>query len=231
MGQAYSTRTGTAHPKFREVGLPAAALIGLNVLLMAVVAMTPLAAINDLLFGVAPIVGLLVFGVALTGGNYLAEKGLESGEMGMAYAGIALLQAAYGIFGGGIVATVGSQSARAVLLGVTLAITVAMTVGIAAYVYVRDKDYSHWNTWSLGAFVIGTVLVLVGSFVSIGAVLLGGFVFIFAGFTLRLGYEIWRVRDGYRADQPLIHSLGIYVAFTGVFVHVLQIVRQFVLER
>ncbi|MFT4885295.1 MAG: hypothetical protein ACI8U4_002817 [Natronomonas sp.] len=229
MGQAYSTRTGAAHPKFREVGLPAAALIGLNVLLMAVVAMTPLAAINDLIFGIAPIVGLLVFGAVLTGGNYLAEKGLESGEMGTAYAGIALLQAAYGVFGGGIVATVGSQSARAVLLGVTLAITVAMTTGVAAYVYVRDKNYSHWNRWSLGAFVVGMVLVLVGTFFT--PVLIGGFVFIFAGFTLRLGYEIWRVRDDYRGDQPLIHSLGIYVAFTGVFVHVLQIVRQFVLER
>lgn len=229
MGQAYSTRGGTAHPKFREVGLPAAALIALNVLLMAVVAMTPLAAINDLLFGVAPIVGLLVFGAALTGGNYLAEKGLESGEMGTAYAGIALLQAAYGVFGGGIIATVGSQSARAVLIGVTLAITVAMTVGIAAYVYVRDKDYSHWNRWSIGAFLVGVVLVLVGSFFT--PVLIGGFVFIFAGFTLRLGYEIWRVRDEYRGDQPLVHSLGIYVAFTGVFVHILQIVRQFVLER
>lgn len=229
MGQAYATRSGTAHPKFRDVGLPAAALIALNVLLMAVVAMTPLAAINDLIFGVAPIVGLLVFGAALTGGNYLAEKGLESGEMGTAYAGIALLQAAYGIFGGGIVASVGSQSGRAVLLGVTLAITVAMTTGVAAYVYVRDKDYSHWNTWSIGAFLIGVVLVLVGSFVT--PVLIGGFVFIFAGFTLRLGYEIWRVRDDYRGDQPLVHSLGIYVAFTGVFVHVLQIVRQFVLER
>lgn len=229
MGQAYSTRSGMAHPKFRDVGLPAAALIALNVLLMAVVAMTPLAAINDLIFGVAPIVGLLVFGAALTGGNYFAEKGLESGDMGTAYAGIALLQAAYGIFGGGIVATVGSQSARAVLLGVTLAITVAMTTGVAAYVYVRDKNYSHWNKWSLGAFLIGVVLVLVGSFFT--PVLIGGFIFIFAGFTLRLGYEIWRVRDDYRGDQPLIHSLGIYVAFTGVFVHVLQIVRQFVLDR
>jgi FtsH-binding integral membrane protein len=229
MGQAYSTRAGVAHPKFRDVGLPAAALIGLNVLLMAVVAMTPLAAINDLLFGIAPIVGLLVFGAALTGGNYLAEKGLESGDMGTAYAGIALLQAAYGVFGGGIVATVGSQSARAMLLGVTLAITVAMTVGIAAYVYVRDREFSHWNRWSLIAFVVGAVLVLVGTFVT--PVLIGGFLLIFAGFTLRLGYEIWRVRDGYRGDQPLVHSLGIYVAFTGVFVHVLQIVRQFVANR
>ena len=79
------------------------------------------------------------------------------------------------------------------------------------------------------AFVVGAVLVLVGTFVT--PVLLGGFLFVFAGFTLRLGYEIWKVRDRYSADRSLIHALGIYVAFTGVFVHVLQLVVRLFAER
>lgn len=226
MEQAYSARHQTAHPKFRDVGLPAAALVAVNILLMYVVAMTPLAAINDVLFA-APIIGLLVYGAALTGGNYIAEKGLDDGEMGMAIAGTLLLQGAYALFGGGILARI-APGAREAALGITLVLTLLMTIGIAAYVYARGGTYDHWNKWALGSFVLGAVLVLAGTFFA--PILIGGFVFIFLGFTLRLGWEIWRVRDGYRGDQPLIHSLGIYVAFTGVFVHVLQLVRQFVID-
>ncbi len=220
MAQRHPTRGATAHPKFRAVGLPAAALVAVNVLLMYLVAMTPLAALSSVAFG-TPIVGLLVFGGALTAGNYLADRGLRNNEMAMAYAGTAILEATYGVLGGGILVVLAAGS-RVLALAVTLVVTVAMTTGIAAYVYLRGGDYSHWNRWSLGAFVVGAVLVLVGTFVPV--VLVGGFLFIFAGFTLRLGYEIWKVRADYSPDRSLVHALGIYVAFTGVFIHVLQIV-------
>lgn len=227
MAQRYPSGVRTAHPKFRNVAVPAAALVALNVLLMFLVARTPLAGLTDLLFS-SPIVGLVVFGAALTGGNYLAERGLERGGMATAGVGVLLLQGAYGVFGGGILATV-SSGARGAVLGVALVVTVAMTVGVAGYVYLRDRDFDHWNTWSLGAFVVGAVLVLVGTFVPL--VLVGGFLFIFVGFTLRLGYEIWHVRASYDPDRSLIHALGIYVAFTGVFVHVLQIVARMMADR
>jgi len=227
MAETHSARTRTASPKFRTVALPAAALVGVNVVLMFVVAQTPLAGLNDVLFSV-PVFGLVVYGVALTGGNVLAERGLERGGMGMAAAGVLLLQGAYALFGGGILARVPTDS-RGAVLAVTLAVTVAMTVAIAAYVYLRDRNFDHWSKWSLGAFVVGAVLVLVGSFASIA--LLGGFLFIFAGFTLRLGYEIWHVRASYDPDRSLVHALGIYVAFTGVFVHVLQIAARVMADR
>jgi FtsH-binding integral membrane protein len=220
MAQRHSTRGRTVHPKFRAVGVPAAVLIAANVVLMYAVAMTPLAALSRLAFS-TPIVGLLVFGGALTAGNYLADRGLRDGEMAKAYAGTAILEATYAVLGGGILAVLAAGS-RVLALAVTLVVTVAMTVGIAAYVYLRGGDYSHWNRWSLGAFVVGAVLVLVGTFVPI--VLVGGFVCIFAGFTLRLGYEIWKVRADYAPERSMVHALGIYVAFTGVFIHVLQIV-------
>lgn len=227
MSQSYSSRMQAAHPKFRNVAVPAAALIGLNVLLMFAVAQTPLVAVNDLLFSV-PIVGLLVYGAALTGGNVLAERGLERGQLAMAGVGVLLLQGAYALFGGGILSWVPAGS-QAAVLGVTLVVTVAMTIAIAAYVYLRDRNFDHWSKWSLGAFVVGAVLVLVGSFVQVA--LLGGFLFIFLGFMLRLGYEIWHVRANYAADRSLVHALGIYVAFTGVFVHVLQIAARMMADR
>lgn len=227
MAQSYASRTGVAHPKFRNVALPAALLVGVNVALMFLVAQTPLVAVNDLLFS-TPILGLIVYGAALTGGNVLAERGLERGQLAMAAVGVVLLQGAYGLFGGGILARVPAAS-QGLALAVTLVVTVAMTVAIAAYVYLRDEDFDHWSKWSLGAFVVGAVLVLVGSFVPV--VLLGGFLFIFLGFMFQLGYEIWHVRANYAPDRSLVHALGIYVAFTGVFVHVLQIVARMMAER
>lgn len=194
---------------------------------MFLVAQTPLVAVNDLLFSV-PVLGLVVYGAALTGGNVLAERGLERGQMAMAGVGVLLLQGAYALFGGGILSWVPTGS-QGIALAVTLVVTVVMTIAIAAYVYLRDENFDHWSRWSLGAFVVGAVLVLVGTFVQVA--LLGGFLFIFLGFTLRLGYEIWHVRASYDPDRSLVHALGIYVAFTGVFVHVLQIVARVMADR
>lgn len=227
MEQTFGTAGRTAHPKFRSVALPAGALVGANVVLMYLVAATPLTRVNDLLFSV-PIVGLLVYGAALTAGNYLAERGLEGGSMGTASVGIGLLQGAYALFGGGVLAMLAAD-VRGIALAATLAITLAMTLGIAGYVYVRDRDFDHWSTWSFGAFLVGVVLVAVGSLFPV--VLVGGFLFVFLGFALRLGYEIWHVRASYSPDRSLIHALGIYVAFTGVFVHVLQIVARMLADR
>lgn len=227
MAQTYSSRVQAAHPKVRNVAVPAAVLVAVNVALMFAVATTPLVAINDLLFSV-PILGLVVYGAALTGGNLLAERGLEGGSVAMAGVGVLVLQGAYALFGGGILGRVAPGS-RGLAIAVTLAITVAMTLAVAAYVYYRDREFDHWNTWSLGAFVIGAVLVLVGTIAPI--VLLGGFLFVFLGFALRLGFEIWQVKASYDPDRSLVHALGIYVAFTGVFVHVLQIVSRFVADR
>lgn len=227
MAQTYSSRVQAARPKVRNVAVPAAVLVAVNVALMFAVATTPLVAINDLLFSV-PILGLVVYGAALTGGNLLAERGLEGGSVAMAGVGVLVLQGAYALFGGGILGRVAPGS-RGLAIAVTLAITVAMTLAVAAYVYYRDREFDHWNTWSLGAFVIGAVLVLVGMIAPI--VLLGGFLFVFLGFALRLGFEIWQVKASYDPDRSLVHALGIYVAFTGVFVHVLQIVSRFVADR
>jgi FtsH-binding integral membrane protein len=230
MSQSYSSRTRVAHPKLRNVAVPAAVLVGVNVALMFAVALTPLVVVNELLFS-APIVGLVVYGAALTGGNVLAERGLERGQLAIAAVGVLLLQGAYALFGGGILSMVPAAS-RGLALGVTLVVTVTMTIAIAAYVYLRDRQFDHWSTWSFGAFVVGALLVLVGTFVpAVPFVLLGGFAFVFLGFALRLGYEVWQVKATYDPDRSLIHALGIYVAFTGVFVHVLQIVARMMADR
>jgi len=203
-----------------------AALMALNVLVMFVVVATPLAALNRYLFSV-PLVGVLVYGAAIYAGESLAETGVESGNVGVALGGVAVLQLAFGAFGAGVLSTAAPGS-RLLVLGVTAVVVAVMTAAIGTYVYARSIDFDHYSTWSMYAFVGGLVAVLVGSFVT--PALLVGFLLIFAGFVLRLGWEIWRIRDG-RTRAVSLQAIGLYVAVAGVFVHVLQIVVRLVGRR
>lgn len=203
-----------------------AALMTLNVLLMYVFVATPLAAVNQVLFSI-PIVGVLIYGVAIYAGERLAEKGVEAGNVGLAIGGVAVLQLAFGTFGAGILSFAGAGT-QLTILGITAVIVAIMTAGIGTYVYARSIDFDHYSTWSTYGFIGGLVAVLGGSFFS--PLLLVGFVLIFAGFIFRLGWEIWRIRDN-RVQAVSLQAIGLYVAVAGVFVHVLQIVVRMVGRR
>lgn len=203
----------------------ATGLMTLNVLLMYAFAATPLAAVNDVLFTV-PILGVIVYGAAIMGGELIAEKGVDRGSVGLALIGVAVLQTAFGTFGGGLLAGIANQL---VVLGITAAVTAGMTALIGTYVYARSIDFDHYGTWSTYAFLGGIAVILVGSFV-LPVLLLLGFVLIFAGFLFRLGWEFWRIRDG-RVQAVSLQAIGLYISVAGVFVHVLQIVIRVVADR
>jgi len=204
----------------------AAVLMTLNVLVMAAFATTPLAVVNSYLFAF-PIVGVLVYGAAIYVGERVAEQGVDAGNMAMALAGVVILQLAFGLFGAGILSFVSPQ-AMLPILGITALITALMTLAIGAYVYARSITFEHYSTWSTYAFIGGVVAILIGTFVPV--VLLVGFVLIFTGFIFRLGWEIWRIRDG-RVQAVSLQAIGLYVAVAGVFVHILQIVIRMVADR
>ena len=204
----------------------AAALMTLNVLLMAAFATTPLAVVNSYLFSI-PIVGVLVYGAAIYIGERVAEKGVNAGDVAMALGGVAILQLAFGLFGAGILSFVSPQ-AMLPILGITAVVTALMTLAIGTYVYARSITFEHYSTWSTYAFLGGVGAILIGTFVP--PVLLVGFVLIFTGFIFRLGWEIWRIRDG-RVHAVSLQAIGLYVAVAGVFVHVLQIVIRMVADR
>ena len=97
-----------------------------------------------------------------------------------------------------------------------------MTAGIGTYVYARsDTDFDHYGKIATGAFLVGLVAILAGSFIPI--VLLVGFVAIFLGFVFRLGYEMWEIRENHGLNTAM-QAIGLYVAVAGVFVHILQLV-------
>jgi hypothetical protein len=226
----------TSHETERGFGLSgrelqviggASGLMAVTVALMYVFAMTPIAQINQLVFSV-PIVGLLVYGAAITIGDLIAERGVKNGDMGTAFVGMVILQVAFAAFGAGVIAFA-PPDLRVTILGVTAIVTAVIMALISGYVYARSITFEHWGRFSTYAFIGGVVAVLVGSFV-LPELLLLGFVLIFLGFLLRLGYEIWQVRDKRDASVGL-QTIGVYVAVAGVFVHVLQLVRAYVLSQ
>ncbi|MDZ7745657.1 MAG: hypothetical protein U5K28_03705 [Halobacteriales archaeon] len=198
----------------------AAGLMALNVILMYVVTFTPLAGINRLVFAV-PIVGSLVYGAVITVGELLAERGFKNNTTPLALVGVLLLETGFALFGGGVLSFV-AVDARVLVLGVTGVITTAMTAGIGIYVYARSEtDFDHYGRIATGAFLVGLVAILAGSFVS--AALLVGFAAILIGFLFRLGYEMWEIRENRGRNVPM-QAIGLYVAVAGVFVHILQLV-------
>lgn len=205
----------------------ATGLMLLNVLVMYAVAASPLAGVNQLLFGF-PLVGTVIYGAFIAGGEILAEKGFKGNSMGMALAGVVVLELAFGLFGGGVLGFV-STDARVAALAVTGLVVFLMTAGIGTYVYARSgTQFDHYGTWSTYAFLAGLVAVLIGSFAA--PVLLAGFVCILVGFLLRLGYEMWEIRENH-SRGPSMQAVGLYVAVAGVFVHVLQIAVRMLAER
>lgn len=204
----------------------ATALMALNVLLMYVFVATPLAVVNSYLFAY-PIVGVIVYGAAIAGGEMIAERGVEDANVGLAVAGVGLLQLAFGTFGAGVL-SFAPREYQTTILGITAVVVALMTAGIGTYVYARSTTFEHYSTWANYAFVGGLVAVLVGTFLT--PVLLLGFALIFLGFLFRLGWEIWRIRDG-RVAATSLQAIGLYIAVAGVFVHVLQIVLRLVARR
>lgn len=199
----------------------ATGLMAINVLLMYVFVVTPLAAINGYLFAV-PIIGVLVYGAAIMGGEVIAEQGIKGDNVGIATVGLLILQLAFGVFGSGVL-SVAPRESQLAILGVTIIVVAVLTAVISGYVYARSKTFESWGTVANYSFIGGVVAIAIGTVFQ--PVLLIGFFLIFLGFLLRLGWEIWQVRDE-RSASIALQTIGVYIAVAGVFVHVLQLVTQ-----
>ena len=227
---SYETRTTRGFllsgREWKVVGL-ATALMVLNVLLIYAVVTTPLAVVNRYLFS-APIVGVIAYGVGLMAGEWIAERGIENGSAGLAFGGMALLQLAFGTFGAGVLSFL-PRELHVTAIAITAAVTAAVTLLIATYVYARSKSFDSWSTYATVSFVGGLIAIGIGTFV-LPMLLLLGFVLVFLGFLFRLGWEIWRVSE--RPGTPVsLQAIGVYIAVMGVFVHVLQIVVRMLARR
>lgn len=203
--------------ELKSIGV-SAGLVLANVILMALIALTPLSMITDFLFSI-PIVGMVIFGAGLIGGRYLAKKGLKQDSTGLAVTGAGILELTYGIFGGGIL-SMASAGAFPLVLGITAVVTTGIAVLAALLVYVTGRNFRSWGRYSnylfMGAFGTG----LIGS--AFPPLLLLTFVLVLVGFIVYLVFEIWRMKQ--KPGRVLMNGIGIYIAYMGVFVEILQIV-------
>lgn len=210
--------------EWKSIGI-STGLILLNIAVMAGVAVTPLADMVLALFSTL-IVGVIVYGILLSGGTYLAEKGVKEEDMALAGTGIVLLQVGYGSFGGAILGLVPRGSFLPVL-AITAGVTAGIAAAAAALVYGTGRDFSSYRRYATYLFIGVLLTALVGTFAP--AVALLAFVLALLGFLALLVYEIWETRKS--PDKVLLNGVGIYNAFMGVFVHILRIVAELYLRR
>ena len=206
--------------ELKSLGI-ATGLIILNIAVMWIFAFTPLAMINDILFDTFFLLGVIVYGLLLSGGLYMAKKGIRSENAGLAVAGTSVVQIAYGIFGAGILGFI-APGIQALAIAITGVISVAIAVLAGLLVYGTGHDFSSWGRYSNYIFLGVFGVSFIGSFSP--ALIIVAFTLALIGFIVYLIHEIYNVKT--RPGKPFLNGIGVYTAFMGVFVEILQLVVQ-----
>lgn len=209
--------------EYKTIGI-ASGLIALNIALMSLIAFTPLAGVMEYVFSYL-ILGVLFFGALLTGGVWIAKSGIRNNDRTKSGLGVGILQIAYGLFGGGVL-SIAPANLMPAIIGATFVVTLGLTVASAALVYFSGRDFSNWQRYSNYLFLGVLGLALFGTFIPGFGVI--AFFLALAGFLTYLIYEIYILRE--QQASPLMNGLGIYVAFMGVFIQILQMVLRYYLE-
>ncbi|WP_135304029.1 Bax inhibitor-1 family protein [Haloarcula amylovorans] len=211
--------TGTVDRNITKIIGMGSALVAANILLMLALSYTPIAPLGAALFS-SFFLGIAVFAVSVGGGFWIANKGLQRGSMGLTGAGVALIQSGYGLFGAAILYIYGGGGIRVPAIGIATVVTGLITAVIATVVFKTNHDFSGWQRYAFGCFILGLVVGAAGVFLNPLLVVVASLIF-FLGFIVDLTYEIWAVREN-RYASDFRNAIGIYVAVMGVFVHVLQ---------
>jgi FtsH-binding integral membrane protein len=199
-------------------------LILANIGIMAAIAVTPLSTVTDILFSI-PIVGMIIFGAGLMAGRYIARKGIKADNTGLALTGVGLLEVTYGIFGGGILSLV-PTNLFPIALGITAVITTVIALLAALLVYGTGRNFRTWGRYSNYLFLGALGTGLIGS--AFAPLLLLTFILVLVGFIVYLVYEIWRMKQ--RPGRVIMNGIGIYIAYMGVFVEILQLVVRMLVD-
>lgn len=211
--------------EFKAIGL-SSLLIILNIVLMLGLARIDFISSAFAYIWNWAIVGVIFYGILLTGGSYIAKRGIKNSDIGMAGFGAAILQLAYGSFGAAIVAGF-SIANQIIILGITGIITAFIALIAALYVYWTDRNLRAAGTYSNYAFLGLILIALIGT--AYPPLMIIGFLFALTGFLLYLVFEIWQMKT--QAVTWKMSGIGIYIAYAGVFIHILQMVaRQYLQE-
>jgi FtsH-binding integral membrane protein len=193
-------------------------MIGVNIALMPILALTPIPQLVSWLFNFL-FVGVIVFGAILTAGTYLSEKGIEQDDVVKLWSGIGLLMVGYGAFGS-LALSYLSSGLWLEVVGIATIVSMLIAGLAALYVYNTSRDLEPFRTYASYAFIGVLIISFIGSFSGIFALI--AFFLALIGFLLYLVYEIGRLQTA--PENVFRNAVGIYSAFMGVFVHILRIV-------
>lgn len=233
-GSSHHTDASPTYPLFGRrtsvsIGI-AAGLITATLVLLWVARDTLLAEWTVYLYTrapLAPLTGLVVFTVLLTGGRYVGLVAAVREQIWLAFAASLVLAVSYAAFGAGVLSLY-APSIQGPAVYVTTAITTVITVGAAVVVYTTDHSFAHWDYYS-GLLMLGGGLC-VALFTGLPSAMLNwlGFGLILLGWIVDLVFEIYMVSNDERS--AVANGIGVYVAFMGVFVHILQLVLEAMAE-
>jgi FtsH-binding integral membrane protein len=185
---------------------------------MLAVANTPIAEAVLWLYDFGLILGVLVFGGLLGLGRKYGLKGISTDDTSLAILGSGVSVLTYALFGGAILTQYATDTYfEAILLA--LGVTVGITILASLYVIYTSRNLQFVERYSGYSFLVGILFALIGTFLPVVSIV--AFVFFLLGFLLDLVFEIWMYTDNQRT--PVANGFGIYIAFAGVFVHILQI--------
>ncbi len=190
----------------------------LNIILIWLFSLTSIPQLSALLFNYL-IVGVLVFGGILTLGTWLANMGIREDKPGLAVFGASLLQLGYGAFGSMVLVFLPQAQWNLALL-ITAFVTTLIAAIAGGIVYGTGKNFKKWGRYSSYGFMGVLALSIIGTFAAPLVIFI--FFLALASFFMYLVYEIWRLKT--HPKNILLNALGLYSAFMGVFIHILQIV-------
>jgi len=212
--------------QLKSLGI-ATGLIILNIAVMWVFGFTPLSAVNNLLFGTFLFLGVIVYGAMLTGGSWVAKKGIREENTNKAIAGTTIVQIAYGMFGAGIITMLLDPGLQLIALGITGIVTTIIAALAGLLVFGTGHDFSSWGRYANYIFLGVLGVSFIGSFSGIFGLI--SFALALLGFIVYLVHQTYMTKT--RPGKPFLNGIGLYVAYMGVFVEILQIVVRMLAKR
>lgn len=196
-------------------------LFAITVGMMILIADTVISTAVLAMYDIFPLIGVVVIGIGLTVGRTLGMDGIMEDNDIIGLIGILVTLLTYGAFGGAVL-TPYDPSIYIPAILVSSGITTIISLIAGAYVMSTNKSLRSWKTYSSYAFFAGLISVLIGSLFS--PFLIVAFIAFIIGFFVDLVYEIWEMTSARR--NPYVNGFGLYIAFTGIFVHILRIVLE-----
>lgn len=208
-------------PYSYEIGLSigiAGALFTATFTSMVVLSNTVVADAVIWLYDFSLIIGVAVFGGLLTLSVNLAEESLKSPFSEETFVSIGVISTVitYSVFGAGILGMYGGGYNTGLLYGLIVSLLIGCIVGFV--VFATDWSFGVFELYSSVMFLAGAMFVILQYFVD--PLVYIAFVLFVLGFIAEFVFRVWEMSS--KRQSPVLNGFGLYIAFTGIFVHIIQ---------